>query len=155
MTSSPEPFTTADLVTLDHAGAGDARSTVQALADRLAGAGRVSDADAFVEAVMTREALESTALPGGLAIPHARSGAVTTLSVAVARLAAPVRFHEAKPEVDVVLLIAAPDEDPSTYLKVLAKIAGACVRSSFRDGLRTAGRADEAAALVTGAIGRL
>ena len=155
MTSSPEPFTTADLVTLDHPGGQGARDVVSSLAQRLAEAGRVTDAEAFVEAVLAREALESTVLPGGLALPHARSAAVGTLSVAVARLAAPASFHDDKPEVDVVLLIAAPDEDPKTYLALLAKIAGACVRTSFRAGLRGAGSADEAAGLVTGAIGRI
>ncbi|NYD43589.1 PTS sugar transporter subunit IIA [Nocardioides panaciterrulae] len=155
MTSSPAPFTTADLVTLDHPGGQDARDVVASLAARLTDAGRVSDAEAFVEAVMVREALESTVLPGGLALPHARSAAVDTLSVAVARLAAPVSFHDDKPDVDVVLLIAAPEEDPSSYLALLAKIAGACVRTSFRTELRGAGSADEAAGLVTGAIGRI
>jgi len=154
MTSSPEPFTTADLVVLDHDG-GDPRSIVAALAARLAEQGRVTDTDAFAEAVMKREALEPTALPGGVAIPHARHGAVSTLSVAVARLAAPVTFAEGRPDVDVALLIAAPDEDPSAYLALLAKIANACVRSSFRSSLRTAGSPDEVASLVSSAIGRL
>lgn len=154
MTSSPEPFTTADLVILDVPGH-DTRGIVAALAARLAEQGRVTDADGFVEAVMKREALEPTALPGGVAIPHARAAAVSTLSVAVARLAAPVTFAEGKPEVDVALLIAAPDEDPQTYLDLLAKIASACVRSSFRSSLRTAGSAEEVASLVTSAIGRL
>ena len=155
MTSSAEPVTTAGLVTLDRPAGEDAKAVVQSLATLLADAGRVTDADAFVEAVMAREALESTALPGGVAIPHARSAAVETVSVAVARLAKPATFHEDKPAVDVVLLIAAPDEDPSAYLRLLAKLAGACVKSSFRAGLRSAGTADEVAALVTGAIGRL
>jgi len=154
MTSSPEPLTTADLVVLDASG-DDTRGIVGALASRLAEQSRVTDTDAFVEAVMKREALEPTALPGGVAIPHARHGAVSTLSVAVGRLAAPAVFAEGKPAVDVVLLIAAPDEDPSAYLALLAKIAGACVRSSFRSSLRTAGSSDEAATLVSSAIGRL
>ena len=155
MTSSPEPLTTADLVAVDHPGAADTEGVVSALASLLAQAGRVTDADAFVEAVMKREALEPTALPGGVAIPHARHACVGTLSVAVARLAAPVSFAEGKPDVDVVLLIAAPDEDPSAYLKVLAKIAGACVKSSFRGSLRSAETPDEVASVVSAAIGRL
>jgi len=155
MTATPEPFTLPDLVALDLAGGGKPEEVVRSLTDLLAQTGRVTDADAFVEAVMAREALEPTALPGGIAIPHSRSDAVATLSVAVGRLASPITFAAGKPSVDVVLLIAAPDEDPSLYLKVLAKIAGSCVKSSFRTAPRTAETSDEVAALVTATIGRL
>lgn len=155
MSDPAQPVTVPAIVSVDRATGEGARGVVEALTALLADAGRVSDADAFVEAVLAREELESTVLPGGLALPHARSGAVEQLSVAVARLPEPVTFHEGKPPVAVALLIAAPDQDASGYLQVLSKLAGACVKSSFRASLKSAETADEVAMLITAAVGRL
>jgi len=154
MTSTVDAAASPAVVSLDLTTGDDARQVIESLAGLLGSAGRVTDVGSFVESVMQREALGSTALPGGIAIPHARSAAVAAPSVAVARLAAPVSFAEGKPAVDVVLLIAAPDEDPDLYLRLLSKLAGACVQSSFRTSLRTATTPTEVAAVVARAVGR-
>ncbi|MFC4783218.1 PTS sugar transporter subunit IIA [Nocardioides sp. MAHUQ-72] len=153
--SQPEtPVTTPAIVALGTPVGEDTRAVVSALTELLVADGRVGDADAFVESVMAREALASTALPGGFAIPHARTPAVAQLSVAVARLPRPVALEADGPAVGVVLLIAAPDDDPQGYLAVLSQLAGACVKSSFRSAVRDAESPEELAALVSGALGR-
>jgi PTS system fructose-specific IIA component len=154
MTDTPAAFVTAQIVSLDVALGDDSTQIVRALTGLLAADGRVDDTDAFVAAVEAREALGSTVLPGGIAIPHARSTAATTLSVAVARLPAPVVFREGTEPIRVVFLIAGPGDDPTGYLQLLAKIATACVKSVFVDQLLAVRTAEELAALAGEATGR-
>lgn len=131
MSATPAPVVDHHIASLDEDLGADAPAIVRTLASRLVDAGRVTDLDAFVEAVLAREAIGSTVLPGGIAMPHARSHAVTTPSVAVARLPVPVVFHEGAEPVGLVLLVAAPDADPQGYLSLLQKVATACVKPAF------------------------
>ena len=115
---------------------------VRALAGRLADAGRLSDTDAFVADVLAREAQGSTALPGGVALPHARSGGVTIPSVAIASLPAPIT--EGGQQVDLVFLLAVPGDQSDRYLGLLRQVTTSVVKPGFRSDARSA---DSAAAL--------
>ena len=154
MNDAPAPIVTAQIVSLDVPLGDGSGEIVRSLATLLADAGRVDDVDVFVEAVLAREALGPTVLPGGIALPHARSAAVTTPSVAVARLPEPASFRDDTEPVRLVLLIAGLGDDPAGYLQVLSKIATACVKYSFVDELLRVRTADEMATLVSQAIGR-
>jgi PTS system fructose-specific IIA component len=145
------PVTTPDLASLDQDLGADGAAVIRSLAALLYDAGRVSDVDVFADAALAREALGSTVLPGGLAMPHARSHAVTTPSVAVARLASPVVFASGSEPVRLVLLIAAPGDDSAGYLALLQKIATACVKFGFVSDLSEARTPDALAELVTSA----
>ncbi|MCP4572974.1 MAG: PTS sugar transporter subunit IIA [bacterium] len=134
-----QDYTTADgfLLHLDCA-------TVEAAVDRLvaalAAAGDVLDAPALVAEVMRREIEGSTAIGGGLVIPHARFAGVTRLRVAVATLARPLDAgaDDGRP-VDVVILLVGPADDQRHMLRVLAGLARLVKRDGFADGLRAAG----------------
>jgi len=147
------PVASADLVILDQEPAGGLAGVIGALAARLHAAGRVDDADSLTEAVLAREALGSTALPSGVAMPHARSAAVRTTSIAVARLPEPLALEEDAEPVRLVLLIAA-GADPESYLDLLQRVAGACVKGSFIADLLEAESAERIAELVRGAVER-
>lgn len=153
MTDTSPAFVTPEIVSLDAPLGSDSTEIVRSLTGLLHDAGRVDDIDAFVEAVLAREALGSTVLPGGIAIPHARSAAATTLSVAVARLPEPTVFRDGAEPIRVVFLIAGPGDDPTGYLQLLAKIATACVKHAFVDELLAVRTADELAALAADATG--
>lgn len=131
MDATPPPVTAPELATLDQELGSDSAAVIHSLASRLEGAGRVSDLDVFVEAVLAREALGSTVLPGGIAMPHARSHAVTAPSVAAGRLPDPVSFAADSDPVRLVLLIAAPGDDSPGYLELLQRLATACVLPAF------------------------
>lgn len=122
----------------------DADSIVRALAARLHAAGRVDDAGAIADAVLAREAIGSTALPGGIAMPHARHASVTTPSVAAALLPEAVTWTDGSGPVRLVLLVAAPGDDSAGYLGLVQKVAAACVKTAFIDDVH---RADSAAEL--------
>lgn len=154
MNDTPLPVSAPDIVSLDHDLGTDGAAVIRSLAGLLRDAGRISDVDVFVEAALAREALGSTVLPGGLAMPHARSHAVTTPSVAVARLTEPVTFAAGAGPVRLVLLIAAPGDDSAGYLSLLQKIATACVKFGFVSDLTEARTTRALADLVNDAVGR-
>ena len=83
---------TTDLVRLDADLGTDKGTVVRRLAELVAGAGRATAADSLHGDAMAREAQAPTGLPGGIAIPHCRSAAVTQPSLAFARLAPKVDF---------------------------------------------------------------
>lgn len=147
------PVSTPDIASLDQDLGADGAAVIRSLAALLHDSGRISDVDVFVDAALAREALGSTVLPGGLAMPHARSHAVTAPSVAVARLASPIVFSSGSEPVRLVLLIAAPGDDSAGYLALLQKIATACVKFGFVSDLSDARTAEALAEVVNEAVG--
>lgn len=127
---------------LPHVKCASVREAVARLVDVLAQEGALADPADVVAEVMRREAEGSTAIGGGLVIPHARCAAVPAVRVAVATLAEPlaVPSEDGQP-VDVVILLVGPAGDPRQMLRVLARLARAVKADDFRDGLRAAGEA--------------
>jgi mannitol/fructose-specific phosphotransferase system IIA component (Ntr-type) len=112
---------------------------VVCLVDCLAAGGHVGSPAELVEEVMRRETEGSTAIGGGLVIPHARFGDVRQVRIAVATLKDPVSIPaEDDRPVDIVILLVGPDGDPRQMLRVLARLARLVRRESFLDGLRQA-----------------
>ena len=87
---------TTDLVALDADLGADKGAVVRRLAELVAAAGRATGADALHGDAMAREAQAPTGLPGGIAIPHCRSAAVTEASLAFARLVPEGRLRRAR-----------------------------------------------------------
>ncbi|WP_138999904.1 PTS fructose transporter subunit IIABC [Rhodococcus zopfii] len=142
----------ADLITLDANLGADKASVITALAERLAGAGRASDAQALAAAALTREEKSATGLPGGLAIPHCRSEAVAVASLGFARLDPKVDFGAPDGPADLVFLIAAPEGAGAEHMKLLSSLARALVRPEFVASLRGAATETEVIALVEGVL---
>jgi mannitol/fructose-specific phosphotransferase system IIA component (Ntr-type) len=123
---------------------------VAALVECLAATGDVTDPSGLVEEVLRREKAGSTAIGGGVVIPHARFAGVTQLRVAVATLAAPldVPVDDGIPA-DVVILLVGPADDPRQMLRVLARLARLVRREEFLANLR---RSSDPATLRTALI---
>ncbi|MEV0078005.1 fructose-specific PTS transporter subunit EIIC [Nocardia neocaledoniensis] len=143
---------TPDLITLDADLGADKNAVITALADTLATAGRASDAAGVTRAALDREAQSATGLPGGIAIPHCRSAAVTRASLAFARLSPKVDFGAPDGPADLVFLIAAPEGAGAEHMKLLSSLARALVRPAFVADLRAASTPAEVVALVDGVI---
>ncbi len=141
----------ADLVSVQQDLGSSLEDCVRALAARLAGAGRLTDTDTFVADVLAREAQGSTALPGGVALPHARSAGVTAPSVAIASLPAPIT--EGGHEVDLVFLLAVPAEHSDRYLGLLRQVTTAVVKPGFRSDARAAESPDVLAKVAADGFG--
>jgi fructose PTS system EIIBC or EIIC component len=139
---------TVDLVALDADLGSDKTTVVHRLAGLVAGAGRATSADGLADDALAREAQAATGLPGGIAIPHCRSAAVTEASLAFARLDPKVDFGAPDGPADLVFLIAAPAHGDADHLTLLTALARALVRPDFVASLRAAGSADEVVRLV-------
>ncbi|MEU4322045.1 fructose-specific PTS transporter subunit EIIC [Nocardia fluminea] len=143
---------TSDLIALDADLGADKGEVITALAGELAATGRATDAAAVAQAAMTRESQSATGLPGGIAIPHCRSAAVTTASLVFARLAPAVDFGAPDGPADLVFLIAAPEGAGAEHMKLLSSLARALVRPAFVADLRAAATPADVVALVDGVI---
>ncbi|MFL6095166.1 MAG: fructose-specific PTS transporter subunit EIIC [Blastococcus sp.] len=139
---------TPDLVVLDADLGTEKTAVVRRLAELVATAGRATSADGLHSDAMAREGQAPTGLPGGLAIPHCRSAAVTEASLAFARLRPKVDFGAPDGPAELVFLIAAPAEGDADHLTLLTALARALVRPEFVASLRAAGSAAEVVALV-------
>jgi PTS system fructose-specific IIC component len=139
---------TPDLVVLDADLGSDKSAVVRRLAELVAAAGRATSADGLHTDAMAREAQAPTGLPGGLAIPHCRSAAVTEASLAFARLNPKVDFGAPDGPADIVFLIAAPAEGDADHLTLLTALARALVRPDFVASLRSASSPEEIVTLV-------
>ncbi|SFT62164.1 PTS system D-fructose-specific IIA component (F1P-forming), Frc family /PTS system D-fructose-specific IIB component (F1P-forming), Frc family /PTS system D-fructose-specific IIC component (F1P-forming), Frc family [Geodermatophilus amargosae] len=137
-----------ELVVLDADLGSDKAAVVRRLAGLVADAGRATGADALAGDALAREAQAATGLPGGIAIPHCRSAAVTQASLAFARLEPRVDFGAADGPADLVFLIAAPAAGDADHLTLLSALARALVRPDFVASLRAAGSAQDVVALV-------
>lgn len=143
---------TADLVTLDQDLGSDKQTVIRALAARVAAEGRATDAEALADDAWAREQKDETGLPGGIAIPHAKSAAVTQATLAFARLSPGVDFGAPDGPSDLVFLIAAPDTAAEEHLAVLSTLARSLMQTDFTDGLRQAETPEAVVALVNDAI---
>src|SRR5689334_16002256 len=139
---------TRDLVALDADLGPDKDSVVRRLAALVADAGRATSAEALHADAMAREAQAATGLPGGIAIPHCRSEAVTQASLGFARLSPAVDFGAPDGPATLVFLIAAPAHGDADHLTLLTALARALVRPEFVESLRAATTPDEIVALV-------
>ncbi|GAA3752765.1 fructose-specific PTS transporter subunit EIIC [Microbacterium kribbense] len=147
-----DTITTA-LISLDDDLGPDKAAVIRALAARVVAQGRATDADALFADAWAREQQDETGLPGGIAIPHAKSPAVREPSLAFARLEPGVDFGAEDGPADLVFLIAAPADAAEAHLAVLSKLARSLMQDEFTAGLRAAGTADEVVHLVRVAIG--
>lgn len=144
---------TADLVLLDE-NLGDTRFDVIAkLAEAVVKAGRAADFEQLYAAAEARESKTDTGIPGGIAIPHCRSAAVTEPTLAMARPNPAVSFGAKDGPADLIFFIAAPDGADQAHLKLLSALARSLMKKSFTASLREASSAEEIVALVNGALG--
>ena len=124
---------------LPHLKCSSLEEAVVSLVGTLAEAEAGAPAEALVREVMRREKEGSTAVGGGLVIPHARFAQAKSVRIAVATLDDPLpsQADDGRP-IDIVILLIGPAGDPRQLLRVLARLARLVRQGSFLDGLRGA-----------------
>ncbi len=142
-----EPLITADLVLLDADLGGTKTDVINSLAALVAKSGRAQEAGLAADA-LAREEKAVTGLGGGIAIPHCRSAAVNTNTLAFARLSPRVDFGAADGPADICFMIAASEGSDDAHLTLLAMLARSLMRAEFLDGLRSATTPEQVVALV-------
>lgn len=143
---------TPDLVALDADFGSSTTEVIEKLAGLVHAAGRATDQAVLASDAKAREAKSGTGVPGGVAIPHCRSEAVTKPTLAFARLANGVDFSGPDGDAHLVFLIAAPAGGGKEHLKILSKLARALVRKDFLAGLREAETPERIVELVLGVV---
>ncbi|MCG7444633.1 fructose-specific PTS transporter subunit EIIC [Corynebacterium sp. ACRPO] len=139
---------TTDLVALDADFGDSVDSVITNLATLVHDTGRATDIAGLAQPAIDREAKAGTGVPGGVAIPHCRSEAVTEPTLAFARLSRGVDFSGPDGGAQLVFLIAAPAGGGKAHLKILSKLARALVRKDFLESLRNAPTKEEIVRLV-------
>ncbi len=95
-------------------------------------------------AVEEREAVLSTGIGFGVAIPHARSSAVRELSVVCGVSPVPVPYDSIDGEpVRLFFLIVGPESSAGQHVKILSRIARLVRRENLRERLCEAGTPDQ------------
>lgn len=107
-----------------------------------------SDVPSLYEAVMKREALATTGIGSGVAIPHARHASVSRYQVLLATCRRPVEFESVDAEpADILVLCLAPRDDAMRSTKEMSKQAERLMRrlanEEFRSRLRQATTPEE------------
>ena len=124
--------------------ASDPAGAIEELTHRLGKYEAVGDVLSFYHAAINQEFLTNSALPGGIAIPHARSHQVSHLTFAVGRTAGPVIWKaRGARAVELVFLLAVPSTAARDYLVLLSAIVGLSRQPQFLARLRAADNAPE------------
>ena len=143
---------TTELVELDQNLGNSPEDVIRHLAGRVAATGRATEAEGLFTDAFARESKTATGVPGGIAIPHCRSTAVTVPTLAMARLSQSVDFGAKDGPADLIFFIAAPEGADQEHLKLLSKLARSLIKKDFTAALRAAGTKAEIVELVDGAL---
>lgn len=108
--------------------------------DRLVGlmekGGRLNDKAGYKEGILAREALGSTAVGDGIAIPHAKVAAVKEPGLAAITVPEGVDYEAFDGSLaNLIFMIAAPDGEADTHLEALSKLSTLLMTPGFKDGL--------------------
>ena len=101
--------------------------------------GAIGDRDTYRAAVIAREALGSTGMGEGIAIPHAKTGAVKEPALAAMVLEKPADYDSLDGEpVNLIFMIAAPESEDNVHLDVLSRLSVLLMDEDFSKKLKNA-----------------
>ncbi len=128
-----------DALIIENIAATDKLGVLREFAGHLKTQGRIEDEHDLVRVLTEREALGSTGIGDGVAIPHGKLNGVTEIIVAFGRSARGVEYDslDAKP-VFLFFLLVTPDNRPGDHLKTLARISRIFKSSTLRTRLMQA-----------------
>jgi PTS system nitrogen regulatory IIA component len=114
----------------------DKQGVLREFADLLMKSGKYKDGDGLVRVLAAREALGSTGIGDGVAIPHAKLPGLGGIAMAFGRSKEGVDFDslDGGPAKLFVLLLA-PEDAPGEHLKALARISRMMKDGNLRDSL--------------------
>jgi len=106
------------------------------LLDLLVTAGRVTDRERALNALLERESQGSTGLESGVAVPHAKTDAVSKLTLAVGTAPEGIPFDSLDGEPSrIFFLMLAPPDQAGPHIEALAEIARLAKSPAFLKAL--------------------
>ena len=104
----------------------------------------VSEPDEVLRAVREREAVLSTGIGNGVAIPHGKSAMVPDLVMAAGRTASPVEFDSLDGQpVRLLFMLIGPETAAGPHIKALSRISRLIRKDYVREQLINAQTAEE------------
>ncbi len=105
--------------------------------------------DELYKKILEREAVMSTGIGGGVALPHAKHDKLTRIHLAFARCHAPIEFKalDGRP-VDLVFLLAGPASESAQHVRLLGKLARLLKKAEFVSSLRDLKNGEDLPALI-------
>ncbi len=120
------------------------KRVIPELTSLLEQAGKVSDGNTLADKIIEREALASTGIGHGIAIPHCLTNLVDTTVMAFGRSISGIPFDSAdnKPA-QLIFLLTGPQSATGAHLKLLSKLSRILTEQRFRSQLLAAQEAEE------------
>lgn len=113
------------------------KAVIEEMIQSLVDHGYVTDFETFKEGILAREALTSTGLGDGIAMPHSKNAAVKEATVLFAKSNKVVDYESLDGQpTDLFFMIAAPEGANDTHLAALAELSQYLMKDGFADKLR-------------------
>lgn len=127
----------------------DKQGALRELCAAMATSRNIGDAKAFQKAIVDREAILSTGIGLGLAMPHAKVPSVRDFTIALGRSKAGIDWDSLDgAPVHIAVMIGASDSQASEYTKVLAAIVTRMKDEAVRRKMLAAAKPWDAAKLL-------
>ncbi len=122
----------------------DKEEAIDRLVSLMDAGGRLKDTAGYKEGILAREALGSTAIGEGIAIPHAKVEAVKEPGLAAMVVPEGVDYDAFDGSLaNLLFMIAAPAEGADVHLEALSRLSTLLMNPGFKEGLIGAADKDE------------
>lgn len=120
------------------------QDAINQMVELMVNEGNINDPVKYKQAVEAREQESTTAIGEGIAIPHAKTDAVSAPGLAAMTLPDGVDYDAPDEEPsDLIFLIAAPNTKDNVHLEVLSRLSTLLMDDDFTDALRAAKTKEE------------
>lgn len=117
---------------------------IEELVGKLDEAGRLENCEGYKEAILNRESQSTTGIGEGIAIPHAKTSAVKTPSIAFGRSVSGIDYESLDGQpAHLIFMIAASEGANNAHLETLSRLSMLLMDADFRKTLLHAGSIDE------------
>ena len=129
----------------------DRNGMISRVIEKAEESGHLGDAEKFNRAIFEREAILSTAVGSGVAVPHAKVAGIWEFFVVVGVSASPIEWDAPDKEpVRIVFLIGGPERQQTRYLQILAKVMLVVKNERLRERLLGAESPDDVISTFSG-----
>lgn len=117
---------------------------IEEIVDLVANSGNLNDKENYKKAILAREEMSTTGIGEGVAIPHAKTTAVTKACIAAAVSKEGIDYESFDGSLsNLFFMIAAPDGANNTHLEVLSRLSTILMDEDFRNKLINSGSSRE------------
>jgi fructose PTS system EIIBC or EIIC component len=119
-------------------------SVIDELIDQLHSAGKLKNKEEYKKAILERESQSTTGIGEGIAIPHAKTNAVSQPAIAFGRSQGGIDYKSLDgQDAHLFFMIAAYEEANNDHLATLSRLSSFLMDAAFRKQLETAVTKDE------------